>query len=119
MKQFYSLLIAAAFTVIASQNVNAQVSAPDNMVSSNNPKPQLGPNPAHSFIKVSWQQLQAGNVLMQLYRTDGTLAATLCNQNYSVGNHSRTINLSGIQRGTFNFRLRIPGQTWSTTLVIQ
>ena len=119
MKHFNSLLIAAAFLVIASQQVNAQVAVADHAVSSFYTKPQLGPNPAHSFFKISWQQATSGNVLMQLFRQDGTLVATLVNQNYPAGNNARSISLAGIPRGTFTFRLQIPGQTWSTTLVSQ
>jgi hypothetical protein len=56
---------------------------------------------------------------MQLYSQSGTLVATLCNQNYVAGTNARSLNLTGIKRGTFTFRLTVPGNSWSTTLVIQ
>ena len=120
MKPFYILFMAAAFTALACGNANAQLKASSNYSDANsNFKPQLGPNPAHNVIKVSWQQAQSGNVLMQLYTQSGTLYATLCNQNYPSGINGRTVNVSGIQRGTYVFRLTVPGQSWSTTLVLQ
>jgi hypothetical protein len=118
MKLIYSLLIIALFGIITPTETKAQsrASLPDNVFVF---KPQLGPNPATSFIKVAWQQQQGGNVMMQLWRLDGSLLATLVNQNYVAGNNSRSINLSGMPRGTYSFKLTIPGKSWSTTLIIE
>ena len=119
MKHFYILLIAAAFTLLNTEQSNAQMRAPGMSDTNFYFKPQLGPNPAQTFIKINWQQSQSGTVIMQLYTPGGLLVATLLNQNYPAGYNAASLSLAGIPRGTYIFRFRTPSNSWSTTLVLQ
>jgi len=112
MKKIFTLIIAVILVASASQN-NAAV-----ITSGTTTKPIVTPNPAHDYLKVSWQMTQADNVTISLYYSNGNLARTLTNRSYSEGNYTEMFKL-GVTRGVYFVRITIGYQPWSYKLLVQ
>jgi len=112
MKHLCTLLIAFAFTAFASQNINASggsISTQPTVSTSS------GMNP---YVKISWEQFECGNVLIQLFNQNGSVAREFANQEFCNGTFREIYKLSGLRSGSYLLRITIGGQVWQRKFVI-
>jgi len=119
MKNIYTLLILLFLTSVASQTVSAQMAAPGFPGGGAlYVQPQISPNPARDWVKVTWQQGQSGNVRIVLY-LNGNYTGTYVNQYYSAGEHSTSFKVTGLSPGLYVVKVSMPGVTSAQKLFIE
>ena len=111
MKHIFTLFTALVL-IAAAQSSTANMSGGGN-------QPFVSPNPAHDFIKVTWVQNQCDNVVITMYRPNGTVAKVLCNRQYCEGTYNPIFKIAGMPRGSYIMRVQVGNESWSYKIYLQ
>jgi len=79
---------------------------------------QNTPNPARNETRIIYSLSRPEPVRLKLYSTAGELVRTLVQENQSAGNHSVTLDTSGLPAGVYFYRLEASGTPRTKKLFI-
>ena len=107
-EEIVKTLIHNEFTYLPITNSCATTTSDENILQDNDI--QLYPNPAHTWVEISFEQKLEGWTKLSIFNAEGKELKVVLNKTLQRGDHKFKIDLNGFPSGNYYYRLQMEQQ---------